>query len=83
MTDIVTNIAHPDPRIMRNMERARARDGALSYRGCPHPMSGMNQFVDTESEYDRDGRPTNLFQCGVCGALLRLVDFLGNEANEG
>jgi hypothetical protein len=77
------HVWHPDPKVMRDVERARARDGVIDTRGCKHPMSAMQQFVDVESDRDRDGRPTNLFQCGVCGALLWLSDANGREASEG
>lgn len=48
---------------------------------CDHPTRAVNQIIDdVATERDRYMRPTNLFECGQCHALLTLVDPFGNRA---
>lgn len=82
MSDIIKNIPRPDPRIMRAREAARGRAGEIPDKGCPHPTSAIEQFVDEEPGA-RYYRPTNLFQCTLCNQLLRLVDYNGRDATDG
>lgn len=83
MADIISHIGDPDPVILRDKDLAAALDGRMPPNACPHPMSAMEQFVDEEPGRARSGRPTNLFQCGVCHRLLWLVDAFGKPAAEG
>lgn len=82
MTDIIKHIGNPDPEIIRLREAARASAGQVKNNGCPHPVSAIDWVVDDDSATGRNGRPTNLFVCGVCSGLLRLVDFNGIEAKD-
>lgn len=80
-----TTIKHhnnPDPVLARLREQARAKAHAIAYKGCPHPVSAISQFVDRTGTTERYDRPTNLFQCELCGNLLRLTDFYNNEASD-
>lgn len=82
MTDLVRHIDSPDPQIIRLREAARARSGEVVTHGCPHPVSAIDWVVDDDKSVGRNGRPTNLFVCGVCHNFLRLVDFNGVEAKD-
>lgn len=82
MSDALKHIHNPDPEIVRLRESARAKAGQVRQSGCPHPMSAIDWVVDDDSAIGRYGRPTNLFVCGACHGLLRLVDFNGVEATD-
>lgn len=78
----VRHIENPDPVLARLRESARAQSQVTPYRGCPHPISAIAQFVDRTGTSERLDRPTNLFQCDLCKSLLRLCDFYNNEASD-
>ena len=82
MTDIIKHINSPDGSIIRAREAARAKAGEVPNVGCPHPVSAIEWVVDDDGRVDRNGKPLNLFVCGVCNGLLRLVDFNGREAQD-
>ena len=83
MSDVIKHLDFPNPEIFRLREAARGKAGEVKNVGCPHPVSAIEWIVDDERSTGRDGRPTNLFVCGVCNGFLRLVDFNGNEAPDG
>jgi hypothetical protein len=78
---VIKQIGNPESNLLWAKERAAAVDGRMPLTPCPHPMSAIEQFVD--EEHGREGRPTNLFACGVCKRLLRLIDAHGKEALDG
>lgn len=78
---IIRHIANPEADTLRRQEIERAKAGTLVNVGCPHPLTAISQFADEEA--GREGRPTNLFQCDVCRALLFLVDAHGQTASDG
>lgn len=82
MTDPIKHIDSPDAGIIRAREAARAKSGAVAVTGCPHPVSAIDWVIDDNGQVGRNGRPLNLFVCGICGGLLRLVDFNGVEAKD-
>lgn len=82
MTDIIRHIDSPDANIIRLRESARAKTGSVIDKGCPHPVSAIEWVVDDHGAVNRNARPLNLFVCGVCSGLLRLVDFNGVEASD-
>lgn len=79
--EIVKNIGNPESHLLWAKESAAAKDGRLPANACPHPISAIEQYVDEEP--GREGRPTNLFACGICHRLLRLFDAHGKEALDG
>lgn len=83
MSDILKHINNPDPEIVRLREFSRGRAGEVRNTNCRHPMSAIDWVVDDDSSVGRNGRPTNLFVCGACNGMLRLVDFNGKEAVDG
>lgn len=82
MTDIIKHIDSPDANIIRAREAARAKTGSVIATGCPHPVSAVEWVVDDHGATSRNARPLNLFVCGVCNGLLRLVDYNGAEASD-
>jgi hypothetical protein len=82
MTDSLKYLNSPDAEIIRARESARAKAGAVPVTGCPHPVSAIDWVIEDNGQVNRNGRPLNLFVCGVCGGLLRLVDFNGVEAKD-
>lgn len=77
---LLKNINNPQAFIMRDKASAAAARGEYPDSGCPHPVRLMNQFVDEDPGTHRSGRELNLFECGLCHALLWLVDPYGREA---
>lgn len=83
MSDLIKHIDSPEAAIVRMREAARAKTGDVVNTGCPHPVSSIDWVVDDNTQTGRSGKPLNLFVCGVCSSLLRLVDYNNNEAHDG
>lgn len=81
--ETVRYIPKPDPWLMRLKHYNAAKAGELPFTECNHPVSAIRQFVDVETERDREGRPTNLFECLNCHYVLWLVDATGKAAFDG
>ena len=83
--DILRYIETPEPYLIRLKAAKAALKGEmpLPHQLCPHPVSKIIQFEDVVRETDRDGRPTNLFECQLCHATLFLVDGRGKSAADG
>lgn len=82
-SEIFKHIPNPEPSTERRLAKIRAKAGEIppNQALCPHPISAAGQFMD-----ERPGRSpvhTNLFQCGVCKAMMFLVDGSGKEASDG
>src|SRR4051812_44773460 len=84
-TTVLRHVHNPEAMIMWDSAIASAKRGEYMLRGleCPHPISSMRQFEDAEVEVNRKGRPTNLWQCGICNSLLALVDPYGRRGSDG
>ena len=67
-------IYNPEAWVMREKARGAANRGELRKSECRHPLEYIQQYIDDDPSVKRDGRPVNLFACGVCGCLLWFVD---------
>lgn len=77
--EVVKRIDHPEIYNLWSREVFAAKDGRLPPTECPHPISSMEQYEDEAP--GREGRPTNLFACGLCHRSLRLFDAFGKAAS--
>lgn len=84
-TDTLKYIESPEPYVLRIKAVSAAKAGDMPYGQamCPHPVSSMDWLYDHVNEADREGRPTNLFECRLCHATLFLVDGNGKSASDG
>src|SRR4051794_7549264 len=76
-------VDRPEPWIKRKQAVDAAKQGTYPIKQCQHPVSRINQFFDHVNDADREGRPTNLFECEVCHSLLFLADPYGRVASDG
>lgn len=77
------NLATPEPWLMRKKAVEAAKRGEYPKSECMHPASQMLWMHDHVNERDREGRPVNLFECGICHSQLFLVDPYGKAASDG
>ena len=84
-TTLLRHIHNPEATVLWEKAVAAARENRYiaNAKLCTHPLSGVRQFVDEELDKDRKGRPTNLFQCDICGSYLALVDPHGRRGADG
>lgn len=81
-SEIFKHIPNPEPSTERRLAKIRAKAGEMpaTQQACPHPISAAMQLVD--EKLGRAQIQTNLFQCGVCRAMMFLVDGTGKEASD-
>lgn len=75
-------IYNPEAFIMRDKFVGAARRGDLPRKGCTHPLVYLQQYIDDDPAVKRDGKPVNLFVCGVCETPLWLVDPWGDVVSD-
>lgn len=79
---LVKPIYNPEAYIFREKLRGAANRGELPKTECRHPFQSMKQFVDEDPAVARNGRPVNLFECGVCHMTMWIVDPWGTPVSD-
>jgi hypothetical protein len=72
--EFVKPIYNPEAWVIRDKARAAASRGEMPRSQCTHPFQAMQQYVDEDPARERNGRPLNLFECGVCHLTMWIVD---------
>jgi hypothetical protein len=80
---LVKPVYNPEAWAVRNKARAAASRGEIKPTSCRHPFQYLQQYQDDDPSVKRRGLDVNLFECGVCGMPLWLVDPFGNEKSDG
>ena len=76
-------IYNPEAYVFRSKARAAAKRGELKRNECRHPDQYLRQYVDFDPGRKRDGRPCNLYECGICHQSLWMVDAWGKDKPDG
>lgn len=72
--ELVKPIYNPEAWVIRNKAKGAAERGEIERTNCHHPLQFLQQYIDDDPSVKRDGKPVNLFECGVCHMLLWFVD---------
>lgn len=80
--ELVRPVRNPEAFVLREKYRGAATRGDLTRTGCAHPLSSLQQYVDDDPVVGRNGRPVNLFVCGVCSLPIWMVDPWGEPISD-
>lgn len=80
----VKHIQNPEAFIMREkyIGAAGRNQFTAQQRECSHPLAYLQQFVDDDPLLHREGRPVNLFACGVCHLPVWFSDPWGRPLSD-
>jgi hypothetical protein len=80
----VRHIQNPEAFVMREkyIGAANRNEFEQSQRDCSHPLAYLQQFVDDDPLMRREGRPVNLFACGVCHLPIWFSDPWGRPLSD-
>jgi len=76
--ELVRPIYNPEAFVFREKYRGQASRGELKRTECRHPLQYVQQYIDDDPAIKREGRPVNLYECGVCHMPLWMVDPWGS-----
>lgn len=79
---LIKPIYNPEAFVFREKLRGAATRGDLKRTACRHPLAYLQQYIDDDPAVTRDGKPVNLFECGVCHTALWLVDPWGDPIGD-
>lgn len=71
---LIRPIYNPEAYVFREKMTGAAERGELKRSSCRHPFQDMKQYIDEDPAIARNGRPVNLFECGVCHMIMWIVD---------
>ncbi len=80
---VLRHIPNPEAHLLREKAYLAAQAREYPRKGCPHPISAIEQYLDDDPSAHRESRPTNLFECSICHSLLWLVSPYGEAASDG
>lgn len=80
--ELVRPIYNPEAFVMREKFRGQASRGELPRTECKHPLPYLQQYIDDDPLVKRNGRPVNLYECGVCHTPLWMVDPWGEPIGD-
>ena len=79
---VVKHIHNPEAWAIRDKLRGAANRGELAKTECTHPLAYLMQYIDDDPLLTREGRPVNLFECGVCHTHVWFVDPWGKALSD-
>ena len=81
-TELVKPIYNPEAYVLREKARGLASRGEMPKSDCTHPLRYIQQYIDDDPSVLREGKPVNLFECGICHIPIWFVDPWGNPLTD-